>query len=440
MILIQNVLWVLVLIGVMILIHELGHFWAARFFDVRVEAFSFGFGPRLFGFRKGETDYRFSAVLFGGYVKMAGEQPGDEHADDPRSFLSKPRWQRLIIAAAGPVANIVLAVALLTGLYTFKYQRISDADLKPVVGHVMPDSPAAKAGIRDGDLIVKLDGKENPNWEDIDLKEVASAYRPMEVTVERNGKTFETTVTPTLDERSGVGFAGWSSRGDIQLGTISPGMPAEKAGLQKGDLILAANGQPIHSIIKFHEVVRSSGGKPVVIELMRHGQKMSITVDPVFSKLDGPERWVIGAYVEQRFKVVTTRLPIQDALRESLRQNRKGATLIFQFLTGIVERRMSPKNLEGPIRIAQLSGEAAREGPSAFIILMSMVSLNLAIFNLLPIPILDGGVIVLLLIEMLMRRDMSLQVKETVFKLGFVFIMMLVAFVIYNDIAKILPG
>src|SRR6266511_3404269 len=166
----QNVVWLLVLIGVMILIHELGHFCAARFFDVKVEVFSFGFGPRLFGFRKGETDYRFSAILFGGYVKMAGEQPGDENADDPRSFLAKPRWQRLIIAFAGPFMNIVLAVGLLTGLYMVKFQRVVDADLHATIGHVTPGTPAAKAGIQDGDVIVGLDGKSNPTWEDIAYK------------------------------------------------------------------------------------------------------------------------------------------------------------------------------------------------------------------------------------------------------------------------------
>src|SRR5690242_17706197 len=240
---IQNVLWLLVLIGVMILIHELGHFWAARYFDVKVEVFSFGFGPRLFGFRKGETDYRFSAILFGGYVKMAGEQPGDESASDPRSFLMKPRWQRLIIAGAGPFMNIVLAVAVLTGLYMVKYEKISAADLEPIVGHVTADSPAAKAGIQDGDKIVRLDDKKNPTWEDIDLKEVESAYRALQVTYLRNGQLHETTVTPILDERSGVGEAGWSPRGDVQLGNISPGMPAEKAGLRKGDLIVSVNGQ-----------------------------------------------------------------------------------------------------------------------------------------------------------------------------------------------------
>ena len=438
MLVLENIIWLLVLIGVMILIHELGHFWAARYFDVRVEAFSFGFGPRLFGFRRGETDYRFSLILFGGYVKMAGEQPGDENIDDPRGFLAKPRWQRLIIAFAGPFMNIVLAVALLTGLYMVKYQKVSDADLIPVIGHVAPDSPAAKAGLKDGDRIVRIEDKENPTWEDIGLKELASAYKPLHLSVVRNGRRFDTTVTPVLDERTGVGSAGWSERGEVQLGSIQPGMPAAKAGLQKGDLIVSANGAPIHSGIKFQEVIRNSNGKPVTLDIRRNGNPMAITVHPVFAKIDQfPERWAIGAGVEQKFKVETTRLPFPEALAKSVHQNLQGATLIYKFLTGIIERRMSAKSLEGPIRIAQLSGEAAREGPAAFIILMSMVSLNLAIFNLLPIPILDGGVIVMLLVEMSMRRDLSLQVKEAVLKVGFVFIMALVAFVIYNDLSKI---
>src|SRR5450432_4477807 len=173
----ENVLWLRVLIGVMIMIHELGHFWAARYFDVKVEAFSFGFGPRLFGFRRGETDFRFSLILFGGYVKMAGEQAAEDGVDDPRSLLAKPRWQRLIIAFAGPFMNVVLAISLLTGLYMVKYQRVSDADMQAVIGHVIADSPAAKAGIQDNDRIVRLDDKKNPNWDDVAIKEIASAYR-----------------------------------------------------------------------------------------------------------------------------------------------------------------------------------------------------------------------------------------------------------------------
>jgi regulator of sigma E protease len=436
----ENTLWLLVLIGVMINIHELGHFWAARHFDVKVEAFSFGFGKRLFGFRRGETDYRFSLIPLGGYVKMAGEQVSDEDITDPRSFLSKPRWQRLIIAFAGPFMNIVLAVGVLTGLYMVKYQKVSDADMEAIIGHVMPDSAAAKAGIQDGDRIVGLDGKKNPTWEDVGLKEVTSAYRPMHVTIERAGKTFDTTVTPALSERLGVGFAGWDERGEIQLGSVEAGYPAEKAGLKRGDLLVAVNGQPIHSQIKFQEITKSSNGKPIEIDILRGGQPIHVTVQPVYAKLDGPARWMIGVMPQQKLNLITTKLSFPDALNESLRQNWKGATLIGQFLKGLVERRMSAKNLTGPIGIAQLSGDAAREGPSAFFMLMQMVSLNLAIFNLLPIPILDGGVILMLLVEMIMQRDLSLNVKEAVFKVGFVCIMVIVAFALYNDMSKILPA
>ena len=185
-VILQNFWWFLVLIGVMIIIHELGHYWAARFFDVKVETFSFGFGPRLFGFRKGETDFRFAAILFGGYVKMAGEQPGDENAADPRSFLQKPRWQRLIIAFAGPAMNILLAVTVLAGLFMVRFPKIPTTN-SPVVGYVVPDSAAAKAGIREGDRVVQIDNTSDPTWEDVGMKEVASAGHPLSVWIVRNG-------------------------------------------------------------------------------------------------------------------------------------------------------------------------------------------------------------------------------------------------------------
>jgi regulator of sigma E protease len=439
--LIRTVFSFMVLIGVMILIHELGHFWAARFFDVRVDTFSFGFGPRLFGFRRGETDYRVSLVFFlGGFVKMAGELPGDENANDPRGFLAKPRWQRMIIVVAGPLMNVVLAVGLLTGLYMVKYQKVVDADNGAVIGSVMPNTPASRAGILEGDRIVKLDGKRNPTWDDVVLKEIESASRPMHVTVERSGKDVDATVTPVLDERSGVGSAGWTEKGEVQLGPVTAGMPAQKVGLQQGDLILTAAGHPIHATVRFHEIIRGSGGKPVTIEFQRNGQPREVTVQPVWSGADGQPRWVIGAYVEPKLNIVTSRLSLPDAVRESVQENVRSAGLIFRFLERIVERRISAKSLTGPVGIAQMSGQAARQGPSAFIMLMSMVSLNLAVINLLPLPILDGGSVVMLLIEMVMRRDMSMSVKEAVFKVGFVFIMMLVAFVLYNDITKILPA
>ena len=432
----EDILWLLVLIGVMINLHELGHFWAARYFNVKVEAFSFGFGPRLFGFRRGETDYRFSAFLIGGYVKMAGEHATDNSVDDPRSLLAKPRWQRLIIAVAGPVMNVVLAIGVLTGLYMVKFQKV--ADVEAVIGHVMPDSPAAKAGIQDGDKIVALEGKKNPTWEDVGLKEVVSADRSMHLTIERGSRRFDTTVIPVLNERMGMGFAGWDERGQIQLGKVEAGYPAEKAGLKPGDVLVSVNGQPIRSQIKFQEITKNSNGKPIEIEYERAGETNKVTVEPIFSKLDGVGRYMIGVLPIQKLNLTTVKLPLPQAFNESLRQNGKHAMLIVQVLKGMVEQRVSAKNLTGPIGIAQLSGDAAREGPSAFFMLMSMVSLNLAIFNLLPIPILDGGVILMLLVEMVMQRDLSLKLKERVFQVGFVCIMALVAFVFYNDISKIL--
>src|ERR1039458_7233783 len=487
---IENVLWLLVLIGVMINIHEAGHYFAARWFDVKIEAFSFGFGTRLFGFRRGETDFRFSAIPFGGYVKIAGETvaalrpaaaptgggPGDDVLDDPRSFIAKPRWQRLIILFAGPFMNVVLAVGVLAGMYMVKYPRISDADLQANIGHVVPDSPAYKAGIRDGDRIVNLDGKENPTWEDVGTKEVTGAYRVMNLTILRDSQRFNTTVTPVLSERLGVGYAGWDERAEIQFHRIEPGYPAEKAGLKEGDLLIAVNGQPIHSGVKFHEITEKSGGNPIQIEYRRNGENHTVSVTPIFAKLDGQPRYMIGVAPEQKVTYITTQLSLPAALRESLnqslnqprymigvapeqkvtyittqlslpaalresfKQNLDGALFMGKVLQGMVQRRMSAKNLTGPIGMIQLSGDAAREGPSVFLSLMAMVSLQLAIFNLLPIPVLDGGSILMLLIEMTMRRDLSITVKETVFKVGFVCIMMLVLFVIYNDISRYLPA
>ncbi|HEY1760714.1 MAG TPA: RIP metalloprotease RseP [Bryobacteraceae bacterium] len=433
----QSIWWYLVLIGVMILIHELGHYWAARFFDVKVETFSFGFGPRLFGFRKGETDFRFSAILFGGYVRMAGEQAGDETASDPRSLLAKPRWQRVIIAFAGPAINVVLAVVLLAGLFMVEYPKVPNPH-SPVVGYVAPDGAAAEAGVREGDQVVQIDGTVDPTWEDIALREMGSVRRPMDVWVRRNGERIHLTVTPTYDEKEAAGRAGWAPETDVEVVGFAPGIDtAERAGLQKGDVFVSANGHPIRSASRLREVIDDSKGAPVKLSYSRHGQVHDLMVTPVRSEADGEKRWMIGVEMGPSLQIV--KLPFFQAVAESSKENLQNAKLITRLLQGILERRMSPKSIQGPIRIAQMSGEMAREGPASFIGFMAAVSLNLFIFNLLPVPILDGGVILMLLIEMSMRRDLDLRVKEAVIRAGLVFLMMVVVFVIYNDISKILP-
>jgi regulator of sigma E protease len=431
----------LVLIGVMILIHELGHFWAARYFDVRVEAFSFGFGPRIFGHRRGETNFRISLIPFGGYVKMTGEQAGEDGSEDPRSFLSKPRWQRMIIAFAGPLMNILLAIGLMTGLFMQRYPKVVGSEGPARVGFVEPGSAAAEAGVREGDRIVALDGIQEPNWKRIIATVVAAANREVPMVIDRQGQQVLLRIVPKIDEQTGLGTAGWYDEHEIQIGGVYTGSVAAKAGLKSGDVFIAMDGVRLGSTAKLHSLLREGAGKPAVLTYLRDNKEYQVTVEPQLTELDGQggtkvKRWMLGVQLTPR--VVFVPLPFFDALRESVEENRENAGMILQLLRGIVERRTpADKTLTGPIGIAKLSGEAAREGPATYIALMAAVSLNLAIFNLLPIPILDGGTILMLAIEMLLRRDLSLQLKETLFKLGFVFLMMVVAFVLYNDIAKL---
>jgi len=436
----QNILhnfwWLLVLIGVMIVIHELGHYCAARFFDVHIEAFSVGFGPKLLKWQVGETEFRISWLPFGGYVKMAGEQPGD--TGDPRGFNMKRRWQRLIIVAAGPLMNVVLAIGLMTGLFMYHFPKLASSSKAATIGYVKPGTAAAKAGLLEGDVIVQLEDKQDPNWDDVSLREVVSAKRLLPLLIERGGKTIRFEVTPEADPKTGLGLAGWAPQTDIEVGGLISGMDAERKGLRKGDQLVSIDGEPIRMASKVHDMLVHSQGKPVHLVYRRDDALHDIELNPTKGESGGQQAWMIGVALAPR--VVFVQLPFISAVEESVSQNVKGATLIYQFLRAIVERRSSAKSLEGPIGIAQLSGEAAREGPFSFIGLMATVSLNLAIFNLLPIPILDGGMLLLLLIEIVMRHDLSLQIKETVFKVGFVFLMMVVAFVIYNDISKILPG
>ena len=422
------------MLGIMVLVHELGHFWAAISVGIKVETFSIGFGTRLFGFRRGETDFRISAIPLGGYVRMLGEQPGDEKANDPRSFQAKTRWQRAIVIIAGPLMNVVLAIAIMTGLYMHGVP--TEVQSKAVVGSIMPGSPAAQAGLQPGDRIVAFDGQNDPSWADVELKTSMNANHTVPLVVDRNGKMLHLELTPRMDPKSGMGTVGW--RGGVQIGEVSKDMPAAAAGLHPGDLFLRVGGKMVTSPEMVRNAIIKSGGQPVDFEIQRAGQVQHISVAPKAVNVPGTPYQIGVAFA---FRVKNEKYSFGPAVAEALRFNKSNALLIYRMLGSLIERRISPKAaLAGPIGMAQASSEAAREGPLDFLFFMALISLNLAVFNLLPIPILDGGTLLLLIIEMLLQREVSMQVKETIVKIGFVCLMAIVVFAIYNDISRILTN
>jgi regulator of sigma E protease len=424
----------LIVLGLIIVIHEFGHFAVAKLFKIKVETFSVGFGPRLIGFRRGETDYRISALPLGGYVKMSGENPGDNITGDPREFLSKPKWQRFLVAAAGPAMNIILAFALLVGLLMYGTQIPEYLNNQAVVGIVMPDSPAAQAGVRINDRIVAMDGKNDPDWQDISLIIGTNPSRPLSLTLERGGQKIETTLTPKVDERQGTGEAGMGPLIRTVVKDIRQGSPAEAAGMQPNDEIVAINGIDLRTSGKtIQETIQSIPLDTFPITVLRNGNAVDVTVTPIVEK----GQRIIGIGIP--IPTVLVKLGFADAVSRSAQMNADNAKLIFQVLGRLLKREASVKQLDGPIGIVRASGQAADLGLAALVMLTAAISLNLGIVNLLPIPILDGGVMLLLLIEFVMGRDLSLRIKERIVQVSMVFLLLMMVVVLYNDVLKLMP-
>ena len=423
-------------LGVMVLVHEWGHFVIARLFGVRVEVFSIGFGPRLFGFKRGPTDYRLSALPLGGYVRMAGDNPAEERRGDPDEFLSKPRWQRVLIALAGPTTNFLMAVVLTAALFMHGGEQPSYADKPVVVAGVVKDSPAQKAGIQPGDHIVSFGGVKDPTWDRLALELALSAPGHSEpVTIERNGQLTTTSVESEPQPFTVIGYPAEP----VIVGSVAHGLPAEKTGLKEGDVIVAASGQKLMAPSQFSEIVQQSAGNPMTLEILRDSQPQTLQLRPIWGDPgDGMPRWQIG--ITFRFVTSPRRYSAPQALVKATQFHIVLANKLIYLVGELFTGRVSLKQVQGPLGIVQESSRAAKRGFGDLISLMALVSLNLAILNLLPIPILDGGHILMLSIEGLLRRDLSLKIKERFVTVGMVFLLLVFLIVMYNDVLRLFPS
>ena len=418
-------------LGVLIFVHELGHFLAARRIGVRVLTFSLGFGPRIFGFRRGDTDYCVSAIPLGGYVKMAGETVEDQLTGREDEFLSKSKWQRFQVLIMGPVMNIVLAIILMFIVLLNGAEVPVYIEQPPVVASVAADSPAEKGGIKPGDRIVRVAGHEVSTWEQMSMAVGTRPNRDVPIELVRDNATMTVHVVPISVSKFEIGDIGIAPDMHPQIKTVMSGEPAQKAGLKPGDVVVAINGKRLSSPADLSETIAKYPNQLITLSVRRGTATKDIGVTPVLRGTKG----LIGIQIGMETR--TFKPGVMQAAQMSLQKNYEFGGMIFQTLVGLLTRETSPKQLMGPVAIAQLSGESAALGWMALFSLMATISLNLGILNLLPIPVLDGGHIFILFLEGLARRDFSVKVKENLLLAGFVALMLLMVTVIYNDLTRL---
>ncbi|MEE8349393.1 MAG: RIP metalloprotease RseP [Acidobacteriota bacterium] len=424
----------LFVLGVMIFVHEFGHYAVAKLLGIRVDVFSLGFGRRMIGFRRGETDYRISLLPLGGYVKMAGENYDDELSGDPGEFMAHPKWHRFAVAIAGPLMNIALALIFVTvtfmlGIPAAKYLR-----QPAVIGSIAADSPAEQAGLQIQDTIVAIDGEPTETWQEVELQISISPRQELTLSIERDNRVFDQSVMTSVAEGFEIGTIGASPFIPFVVAEVGPDSPASRAGLQANDEIIQVTFGETTSrgFNDSADLINSSEGLPLHFEIRRSGEIVETTITP--EEMDG--RWRIGTTVQV---MELGKYGFFESMSRSVERNYRLTALTFEVVGRIFTGRTSLKAMSGPIEIARFSGMAASLGGVQLLNFMALISLQLGIFNLMPIPILDGGVIALLGIEGLIRRDLSMRVKERIFQVGFVFLMLLMGVVIFNDLAKNLP-
>ncbi len=427
--------FVLVL-GILVFVHEFGHFLLAKRFGIGVPVFSLGFGPRLFGFRRGETDYRVSAIPLGGYVRMKGDESDEDRKGAPDELYSRPRWQRLLVFAAGAVFNVLLALGVAwIAFWAYGKDEVPAPTTYPVVAEVLKGSPAATAGIERGDRIVEIAGHDmrDPQTELDEVLLSPGTRKP--VVVERGGARRTLTLDTGMDARYHLGDPGWlllrDNPSEPTIDQVAHGSPAEKAGLRPGDKVLGADDKRPIDEVHLRALLGASGGRSVRLRIGRAGSEMEVAVVP---RDEGGGRAVIGVL----FKVpgVYHRdLGPGEAAVASLRYNLEISKTLFVTLGKLVHRDISVRAFSGPIEIARVSREMVRALES-FLRFLAFISLQLGILNLLPIPVLDGGHILIIAVEAVIRRELSEKVKERVMQAGLVLLLAFFGTVMYFDVIK----
>lgn len=439
-----NILALVFVLSFLIFFHEGGHFLVAKLFRFPVEVFSLGFGKRLFGFRRKETDYRVSLIPLGGYVKVVGLGPDESDVVDASSAKPStmgPRWQRLLILLAGPGVNLVLALLLTAGAFLLGRDVPKFKNEKPVVTVVDAGSPAEEAGIRPGDEIVSLDSRPVSTWEEVQTRLGLGSRETISVGVVRAGQRLDLRIVPvprTKEQKKyDIGYTGLNPHVPAIVQTVVKGYPGEKAGLKVGDRIVSIDGKPVvlyfqvvHQIREATAGFAESGPRALTVVVERGGETLTLSVVP---RQEG-DSWKIGFM--PFYEMVRVRLGVGAALAASFHENVQQAKLTGQTVARLLQFKGSMRQLSGPIDIAKFSGEAARSGPADLLGFMGMLSLQLGLLNLLPIPLLDGGQILILLLESTFRRDFSLRLKERLLQAGFVFLVLLMVTVLAFDVIK----
>jgi regulator of sigma E protease len=446
----STVIQLLIVLGIMVLVHEFGHFAVAKLCGVRVEVFSIGFGKRLIGFRHGDTEYQLSLLPLGGYVKMAGEAGGavemtEDGAVDPGNFSAHPRWQRVLIAFAGPMANFILAFVLMTGV-SMLHNEVEEFHDAPVQTDYVPlNTPVARTGIHSGDTVVHYATIENPTWDEVMVRSLLNLNQTVPFSYVHDGKRVDTTIF--IESKNGAenfspdkfGLVPKVQNTPVQVAELEANMPAARAGLQPKDQIATIDGLSLHSVPALLAYLQDQAGKPAALTILRNGtQTIPIELTPELAKSsDGTDRYRLG-FLPVQPPVRVEKLPLGKAMAASWAFNVKSSTLILEVLKGMFTRHVSVRSLSGPIGIGQQVHQAVEmPGWMPIIGLMAYISLNLGIFNLLPFPVLDGGMITMLGIESVMRRDINQDIKERMMQVAIVCILIFGVLVIFNDLSKL---